>query len=262
MRLLVHNQKGGVGKTTTAANLGASLLREGLADRVTLVDLDPQMHLTAMLAPASGDASDAVCGAVPAWLAGDATTALPVPHEPGLWLVPGDSQTGGGSARGLPDAPPAGQWIILDSAPGWTPLAQSLCHWADLILCPFEPDFLGLSGVSCLLTRLDGIGVDRARIRFLPCRHNARLALHRDVCARLAERFGPALLLPLTIRSTIRIAEAPGFGRTVLSYAPGSTGCKDYRRLAKAIAATGPTNGQTQAQAPQDGQPSNGRTAA
>lgn len=258
MRLLVHNQKGGVGKTTTAANLGAALLREGLADAVTLVDLDPQMHLTAMLspqgAPPGATASD--------WLVGKNAPGVPVPSEPGLRLVPGDVQDRAGKPAALPDAPASGGWIIVDSAPGWTPLAQDLCRWADLILCPFEPDFLGLSGVSRLLTRLDGIGVGRTRIRFLPCRHNPRLALHRDVCARLADRFGPALLLPLTIRTTIRIAEAPGFGCSVLEHAPGSTGCKDYRRLARAIAPAGPTNGLTQAQAPQDGQPPNGRTAA
>ena len=258
MRLLVHNQKGGVGKTTTAANLGAALLREGLADAVTLVDLDPQMHLTAMLSP-EGVATGATASD---WLAGQATGGMPVPTEPGLRLVPGDVQDRAGTVIALPAGHAQDGWTIVDSAPGWTPLAQDLCRWADLILCPFEPDFLGLSGVSRLLTRLDGIGVGRERIRFLPCRHNPRLALHRDVCARLADRFGPALLLPLTIRSTIRIAEAPGFGCTVLHHAPGSTGCKDYRRLARAIAATGPTNGLTLAQAPQDGQPPNGRTAA
>lgn len=258
MRLLVHNQKGGVGKTTTAANLGAALLREGLADAVTLVDLDPQMHLTAMLSPDGG-----LTGATASdWLAGKDVPGMSVPSEPGLRLVPGDVQDRAGQTAALSDAPAPDSWTIVDSAPGWTPLAQDLCRWADLILCPFEPDFLGLSGVSRLLTRLDGIGVERARIRFLPCRHNPRLALHRDVCARLADRFGPALMLPLTIRTTIRIAEAPGFGCTVLEHAPGSTGCKDYRRLARAIAATGPTNGQTEAKAPQDGQPPNGRTAA
>lgn len=258
MRLLVHNHKGGVGKTTTAANLGAALLREGLADAVTLVDLDPQMHLTAMLSPQGAPAGAAASD----WLVGKNAPGVPVPSEPGLRLVPGDVQDRAGKPAALPDAPASGGWIIVDSAPGWTPLAQDLCRWADLILCPFEPDFLGLSGVSRLLTRLDGIGVGRARIRFLPCRHNPRLALHRDVCARLADRFGPALLLPLTIRTTIRIAEAPGFGCSVLEHAPGSTGCKDYRRLARAIAPAGPTNGLTQAQAPQHGQPPNGRTAA
>jgi chromosome partitioning protein len=242
MRLLIHNQKGGVGKTTTAANLGAALLRSGVARRVLLADMDPQMHLTAML----GHGATAHGWTVADWLDGQAATfpadALAVPDEPGLALVPGCADT-------VPAvAPPAtggdwtgadwtgADWTVIDSAPAWSDHMAILAAWADLILCPLEPDFLGLSGVSRLLLRFDAAGIARSRLRFLPCRVNPRLSIHREVQARLIERLGPEMVLPVAIRASVRLSEAPGFGQTIFSHAPGSTGCDDYLALALQLA--------------------------
>lgn len=242
MRVLIHNQKGGVGKTTTAANLGAALLRAGRARTVLLADLDPQMHLTAMLG------ADTPAGAwnVADWLAGRPGTPQPVAGEPGLTLVPGTPDL---PARPtLPDDIAPGRWMLLDSAPGWSPQIEAVSHWADLVLCPLEPDFLGLSGASRLLARFDESGVPRDRVRFLLCRFNPRLGLHQDVQARLTERFGPELVLSQTVRSSVRIAEAPGFGRTVFAHAPGSHGCTDYERLAEGLTPAGtPATGRSAA---------------
>jgi chromosome partitioning protein len=231
MLLMIHNQKGGVGKTTTAANLGAALLRDGHARRVTLVDLDPQMHLTAMLGPV---------GAAPVltakdWLAGHADAALPVDGEPGLSLVAGTPDL----PPTLPDAlptPERGEWRVIDTAPGWSPLVSAMAARADLVLCPTEPDFLGLSGVNRLLSRLDAAGVARDRVRLLLCRYSPRLALHAEVRARLAERFGGPMLLPVEIRTSVRLAEAPGRGRTIFGHAPRSSGSADHCALARALA--------------------------
>lgn len=233
MRLLIHNQKGGVGKTTTAANLGAALLRAGRARAVLLADLDPQMHLTAMLG------ADTPAGAwnVADWLSGRAGAPRPVAEEPGLSLIPGAALLPEHMVLPAQDQP--GRWTLLDSAPGWSAQIEAVSHWAELVLCPLEPDFLGLSGASRLLARFDEIGVPRSRIRFLLCRFNARLGLHQDVQARLTERFGPELVLAQTVRSSVRIAEAPGFGRTIFAHAPGSNGCTDYEHLAKGLAPAG-----------------------
>jgi chromosome partitioning protein len=230
MRVLIHNQKGGVGKTTTAANLGAALLRGRLARRVVLADLDPQMHLTAMLTPA-----DAVPEwTVSDWLAGRAGHPVAVEGEQGLLLIPGTD----GPVQVV--APQSGdiakEWTLIDSAPAWSEHTAVLSHWADIILCPLEPDFLGLSGVSRLLMRFAEIGVPRERLRFLLCRYSARLSVHRDVQAMLVERLGPELVLPVTVRSSVRLSEAPGFGKTVYRHAPASTGCTDYSALARLLA--------------------------
>jgi len=230
MRVLIHNQKGGVGKTTTAANLGAALLRGRLARRVVLADFDPQMHLTAMLTPAGSMPEWTVSD----WLAGRPGQPVAIEGEKGLLLVPGTDGPVEGVAP-LPDNDRNG-WTLIDSAPAWSDQTAVLSHWSDIILCPLEPDFLGLSGVSRLLMRFAEIGVPRERLRFLLCRYSARLSVHRDVRAKLVERLGPELVLPVTVRSSVRLSEAPGFGRTVFRHAPASTGCTDYAALARLLA--------------------------
>jgi len=232
MRLLIHNQKGGVGKTTTVANLGAALLREGLAHRVILADLDPQMHLTAMLAPQGVPAG----GTVADWLAGRPVTPLAVPDEPGLALIPGAPGVHAVDAFRLPPVQAPGDWLLIDSAPGWSPLMAAIARAADRVICPTEPDFLGLSGVNRLLGRLDAAGVARGAVRLVLCRYTPRLSLHAEVRDRLAERFGAPMMLPVEIRASVKLAEAPGQRRTVFSHAPRSSGAWDYRALARCLA--------------------------
>ncbi|MEY4982818.1 MAG: hypothetical protein RIR62_1084 [Pseudomonadota bacterium] len=234
-RVLIYNQKGGVGKTTTAANLGAALARAG-AGRIVLVDLDPQMHLTASLGQ-SGRAGWSVRDL----RAGTAGEPAAIDGEPGLFLV-----------RGHPEAPPddaapahaalGADWLIHDAPPGWNGELAALMAVADLILSPLEADFLGLNGVSRLMRQMQEAGVPWERLALLVCRYSDRLAVHREVRARLAERFGTQGLLPHVIRNSVRLAEAPGQGRTVFRHAPSSTGAADYAALARhlILSARGP----------------------
>jgi chromosome partitioning protein len=219
MRVLIHTQKGGVGKTTTALNLASALLRQGLTRHVLLSDLDPQQHLTAMVIT-----GDAVTGPL---------DALPVRGEPGLFLARAGAEDVGTCFPAFPGNPDA--WIILDTAPGWSPDIARAAQEADLVLCPLEPDFLGLSGVGRLLQRLEELGTGRERLRLLLTRYSPRLALHREVRDRLQAQFGTTLL-PVEIRNSVRLAEAPGMGMTIFAHAPASTGCDDHRALATLLA--------------------------
>lgn len=202
--ILIHAQKGGVGKTTTTLNLGAALARGGHARSVALVDLDPQQHLSAMLA---SEASGAVAG------------------EPALRLC---ADLAGARAAGADVA-------LLDTAPGWSDQTAALIPAADLVICPLEPDFLGLSGVGRLLERLAERGLSQDRLRLLLCRFNPRLSLHAEVRDRLRARFG-ALLLPVEIRTSVRIAEAAGHRQSIFGHGPASTGAQDHAALAAVIA--------------------------
>lgn len=232
MRVLIYNQKGGVGKTTTAANLGAALVRAG-AGRVVLVDLDPQMHLTASLGMAGSTG-----WTVRDWRAGQAGDAPAVPHEPGLHLVPGHSDGPPEDETAIDRPALAADWLIHDAAPGWNAEVAALMASADLVLSPLEADFLGLNGVSRLMLQMQEVGVSWDRLALLICRYSDRLAVHREVRARLAERFGTQGLLPHVIRNSVRLAEAPGHGSTVFRHAPSSTGAADYAALARHLMAT------------------------
>jgi len=224
-RILIHTQKGGVGKTTTALILAAALARGKKRTTVTLADLDPQQHLSAVFDAET--ASDALSD----WLAGAEARPDPIEDEPGLSLIPGAPPEDSPASPG----PVAADWTILDTAPGWSQRTASLLHWADVVLCPLEPDFLGLSGVGRLLGRMQEEGVDQDRLRILLCRFNPRLSLHREVKDRLSARFGTDLLVPVEIRTSIKLAEASGQGLSIFHHAPSSTGATDYRALANSL---------------------------
>jgi chromosome partitioning protein len=230
MRVLVFNQKGGVGKTTTAINLGAALLRRGVAP-VLLVDLDPQMHLTAGL----GHLAPGFDWAVADWLAGRPGTALTT-AEPGLMVVPGSPLGGLADVppmAGLPDAFGA-DWVVMDAPPTWSPALAAMMAQADLILCPLEPDFLGLQGLNRLLRGMTDAGFGWDRLRLLLTRFDPRLSVHAEVRGRLEQRFG-ATVLPRPIRRSVRLAEAPGQGVSIFRHAPRSAAATDYLALADAI---------------------------
>ena len=231
MKVVIFNQKGGVGKTTTAVNLGAALARSG-AGRVVLADLDPQMHLTASL----GFDPEAAGWTAADWLAGRPGAPVEVPDEPGLSLVPGAADPLSAEG-GLPEV--AGDWLIMDCAPVWSPLVLGFIKACDLVICPLEPDFLGLSGVNRLLRQLRQEGLPLDRIRLLVSRYNRRLVVHREVRARLLERFGDGMLLPVEINSSVRLAETPGYGRTIFTHAPDSTGATDFTTLASLLTGRG-----------------------
>jgi chromosome partitioning protein len=233
MRVLVFNQKGGVGKTTTAINLGAALLRRG-AGRVLLVDLDPQMHLTAGL----GHLSPSFDWGVADWLAGRAGAPLAT-AEPGLMVVPGSAAGDGGDGAeatalgALPDAFGA-DWVVVDAPPSWTPSLGAMMAQADLIICPLEPDFLGLQGLNRLLRGMTEAGFGWDKLRVLLTRFDPRLSVHAEVRGRLEHRFKGAVL-PRPIRRSVRLAEAPGQGVSIFRHAPRSTAAADYLALADAI---------------------------
>ena len=179
------------------------------------------------------------------WRAGQPGTPLPVEGEAGLFLVPGtpDPAPLEVAAGGGPDLP--ADWVLYDAPPGWNAELAALMARADCVLSPLEADFLGLNGVSRLMQQMQEAGVPWSRLALLICRYSDRLAVHREVRARLAEHFGTQGLLPHVIRNSVRLAEAPGLGVTVFRHAPRSTGAADYAALARHLLAAQPRPGRT-----------------
>lgn len=228
MNILVFNQKGGVGKTTTALNLAAALARPEGGGTVALVDLDPQCHLSAVLGhrpqPQEWNVSD--------WLAG--RPGLPRPLGERLLLVPGDPEPAEPRPLAASFAA-AAETVVIDGPPVWNEAVGAVMAQVDWVLTPLEPDFLGMQGINRLLLTLRRHAIPWERVRLLLCRYDARLNIHREVRERMAQRFR-SLLLPVVIRSSVRLAEAHGYGKSIFGYAPGSAGAEDYAELARAVA--------------------------
>lgn len=226
MVILVFNQKGGVGKTTTALNLGVALAHKG-KHPVTLVDLDPQTHLTASL----GYRAENMAWNVADWLQGRAGK----PEEIGtrLYLIPGECEQLAcplnTQQQQLPDTEGI---LIVDAPPYWNEAVSAFMARADWVLSPLEPEFLSVQGISRLLQKMESQRIERDRLRLLICRYDARLAIHREVRGKLQARF-KANLLPMVIRNSVRLAESPGYGWSIFDYAPESTGAEDYMFLAR-----------------------------
>jgi chromosome partitioning protein len=241
--LAVANQKGGVGKTTTVASLGAALSQ--LGQRVLVVDLDPQACLTFSLGldPEALPLSvhDVLLARIPA------RTAV---HRrgPGPDVLPATIDLAGSEAllmmrsgrefalrTALEDVRGEYDWILLDCAPTLGVLTLNALAAASRVLVPLQCETLSYRGVGQLLdTVADVRRLANRSLRVLgvlPTLYDARTAHARAVLADVAERFGVPVLEPPIPRS-IRFAEAPATGRSVLATAGTSRGAMAYRELA------------------------------
>jgi len=248
MRLAVFNQKGGVGKTTTALNLAAALARHGR--EVLLVDLDPQAHLTSIRLQ-EGVESHASMFAF--YQAGRPLPALEMPWQGIGRLVPAHSELikvdsifgkGPGVLNrlnvGLSQAE-AGRTVIIDCCPFLGVLSLNALFACHCVLIPVSSDFLSLRGAMQMERTLKAIGpVLKRRVerRYLVTRLDRRRRMSADVQTQMQAHFGPDLCAS-TIAENVSIAEAPALGRDVFAHAPASRGAQDYLALMQELLAEG-----------------------
>ena len=241
--LAVASQKGGVGKTTTVAHLGAALAEAGR--RVVLVDLDPQACLTFStgLDPDSLELSvhDVLLGRVAA------RTAVQSPGG-GPDILPATIDLAGSEAllmtrtgrefalrTALADLASDYDNVLLDCPPALGVLTLNALTAADNVLIPLQCETLSHRGVGGLLDTVGDVqritNRDLAVLGVLPTLFDGRTNHARAVLADVAQHYGVAVLDPPIPRS-IRFAEAPGQGRSLLESAPSSPGAQAYRELA------------------------------
>jgi chromosome partitioning protein len=260
--IAIMNQKGGVGKTTTAVNISAALAQTGL--RVCLLDLDPQAHASLHMGieprPDEPSIYDVLTGSISLE---DARRQV----AEGLWVVgstldlaAAEIELAGVIGRELilrdklaedrsPDGTEPFDYLLIDCPPSLGILTLNALAAVDEVFIPLQPHFLALHGLGKLLETINLVASrlnPRLRISgVVLCMYDAGTRLAAEVARDVDEFFvaakgqttpwANANIFQTRIRRNIRLAEAPSFGKSIFDYSPDSHGAEDYRQLAKEL---------------------------
>jgi chromosome partitioning protein len=245
--IAIANQKGGVGKTTTAVNLGFALAEEGV--RVLLIDLDPQGNATSSLGMQELEGEslyEPLLGGVSV-----AEKILPT-RLPRLFIVPADLDLAGAEVEiaRMNDhltrlketlrplrADDTFDYVLLDCPPSLGILMTNALAAADELLTPIQCEYFALEGLVKIVRVIEQVRDSGANDNLeiggiVMTMFDSRTNLSAQVVADVREHFGERVY-ETVIPRTVRLSEAPSFGKSVLEHDPNGTGARAYRALAK-----------------------------
>jgi chromosome partitioning protein len=248
--MTIANQKGGVGKTTTAVNLAASLSQHG--SRVLVVDLDPQGNASTALDVEHHVGVESVYNALveerPL-----SEIVVPVPDMPGLFCAPATIDLAGAEIELVPLVAREQRlsraiqsvdvsnldYVLIDCPPSLGLLTVNALVAAEEVLIPIQCEYYALEGLEQLLRTVELVrGHLNAQLRIstiLLTMYDGRTRLATQVADDVRTHFGEVVLQTIIPRS-VRVSEAPSYGQSVITYDPASSGALAYAEAARELA--------------------------